>query len=366
MKIYFLIACLCISLSIKAQTDVPVDVPGIGYGATSASSTFRFDYLGKPVAHYGLGWYSENGTPSAYLSGYAGLKFFTSGGVKMMVGADGNVGIGTTNATTPLFVNGGSSMTNGWNKTATLRSTYPVLIFNSSDAKWAGLGYDNSSGFNLWVNAASDDLPGTGNIPFHVSNAGDISLGNGNAAFKLNVNGEADFTKYLRLRSNDQEMQFYRDGSVYGYLWSSSNGLHWGKGSGSNSITIDNSGNTGIGITDPKGYKLAVNGKIRAQEIKVEASPWPDYVFASDYQLPTLQETEKHIKDKGHLPGIPSAAEVKANGIDLGEMNAKLLQKIEELTLHLIEQNNRNQKQDAIIAKQQNEINQLKNKLSIP
>jgi hypothetical protein len=95
--------------------------------------------------------------------------------------------------------------------------------------------------------------------------------------------------------------------------------------------------NVGIGTSDTKGYKLAVNGKIRAQEIKVEASPWPDYVFAPDYELPTLQETEKHIKEKGHLPGIPSAAEVKANGIDLGEMNAKLLQKIEELTLHLIE-----------------------------
>lgn len=102
-------------------------------------------------------------------------------------------------------------------------------------------------------------------------------------------------------------------------------------------MTILNSGNIGIGTIDPKEYRLAVNGKIRAQEIKVEASPWPDYVFAKDYTLPTLQETEKHIKEKGHLAGIPSAAEVKANGIDLGEMNAKLLQKIEELTLHLIE-----------------------------
>jgi hypothetical protein len=95
-------------------------------------------------------------------------------------------------------------------------------------------------------------------------------------------------------------------------------------------------GNVGIGTATPK-EKLSVNGKIRAHEIKVETANWPDYVFAKDYELPTLRETEKHIKDKGHLPGIPSAAEVKANGVDLGEMNAKLLQKIEELTLHLIE-----------------------------
>lgn len=69
-----------------------------------------------------------------------------------------------------------------------------------------------------------------------------------------------------------------------------------------------------------------------------------------NYNLPSLQETEQHIKEKGHLPGIPSAEEVKNNGVDLGEMNAKLLQKIEELTLHLIEQNKQLQtKTDEII-----------------
>lgn len=116
------------------------------------------------------------------------------------------------------------------------------------------------------------------------------------------------------------------------------------------------SGDIGIGTLETRGYKLAVNGKIRAQEIKVEAFPWPDYVFAKDYSLPTLKETEKHIKEKGHLPGIPSAEEVKANGIDLGEMNAKLLQKIEELTLHLIQMEKKNDKQQA-------EIEILKSKL---
>jgi hypothetical protein len=92
-------------------------------------------------------------------------------------------------------------------------------------------------------------------------------------------------------------------------------------------VRYDAQGNVGVGTPDPKGYKLAVNGKVRAQEIKVEAANWPDYVFAKDYVLPSLKETEKHIQDNGHLPGIPSAAEVKSNGMDLGEMNAKLLQK---------------------------------------
>ncbi len=94
-------------------------------------------------------------------------------------------------------------------------------------------------------------------------------------------------------------------------------------------------GNVGIGTTLPK-EKLSVNGKIRAHEIKIETANWPDYVFAKDYQLRSLKETEKHIDEKGHLPDIPSAGDVTKNGVDLGEMNAKLLQKIEELTLYLI------------------------------
>ena len=105
----------------------------------------------------------------------------------------------------------------------------------------------------------------------------------------------------------------------------------------------NSNGNLGIGTVNPS-ERLSVNGKIRAQEIKVETANWPDYVFARDYKLPSLEETEKHIQEKGYLPGIPSATAVKENGIDLGEMNAKLLEKIEELTLHLIEQNKRIEK----------------------
>ncbi|MCF2873363.1 MULTISPECIES: hypothetical protein [unclassified Tenacibaculum] len=98
-----------------------------------------------------------------------------------------------------------------------------------------------------------------------------------------------------------------------------------------------NSGHVGIGTVDPGAWKLAVNGNIRAKEIKVETG-WSDFVFYDDYKLPTLEEVENHIKEKGHLKDIPSAKEVADNGIFLGEMDSKLLQKIEELTLYTIEQ----------------------------
>ncbi|WP_276090974.1 hypothetical protein [Pedobacter sp. JY14-1] len=127
-------------------------------------------------------------------------------------------------------------------------------------------------------------------------------------------------------------------------------------------MRITGAGNVGIGTTNPT-ERLSVKGKIRAQEVKVELANWPDYVFAKDYALPTLAETERHIKEKGHLPGIPSAAEVKENGVELGDMNKKLLQKIEELTLHLIEMKKENAKLGSLLTEQQTAIKELQLKI---
>ncbi|NAY93421.1 hypothetical protein GTQ34_16035 [Muricauda sp. JGD-17] len=102
-------------------------------------------------------------------------------------------------------------------------------------------------------------------------------------------------------------------------------------------MTMLANGNLGIGTANPDS-RLAVNGNIHAQEVKVDLVGWPDYVFKEDYDLPTLDEVEKHIKEKGHLMNIPSAKEVEENGIQLGEMNKLLLEKIEELTIYLIQQ----------------------------
>lgn len=125
-------------------------------------------------------------------------------------------------------------------------------------------------------------------------------------------------------------------------------------------------GNMNIGTESPNpNYMLQVNGKMRAHEIKVETNNWPDYVFTKEYKLPTLQETEKHITDKGHLPGIPSAKEVEAEGINLGEMNAKLLQKIEELTLHLIEKERKDKQQQSELNQQKEALQKIIGQLEI-
>lgn len=123
-------------------------------------------------------------------------------------------------------------------------------------------------------------------------------------------------------------------------------------------MTIRPDGAIGVGTplsSNPNGYLLAVNGLIGAKEVRVEntSTTWPDYVFASDYPLLTLNELEKYIKQNKHLPGIPSASNIEEEGgFKLGEMNVTLLEKIEELTLYLIETNKQN---EAL----QKEINEL-------
>ncbi|MEX0360810.1 MAG: fibronectin type III domain-containing protein, partial [Allomuricauda sp.] len=110
-----------------------------------------------------------------------------------------------------------------------------------------------------------------------------------------------------------------------------------------NGTTASYTGEVAIGTSSvPSGYKLAVDGKLIAEEVRVEFSgTWPDYVFKEGYDLPTLEEIQKHIDEHGHLPNIPSAKEVEADGMDVGEMNKLLLEKIEEMMLYIINQNRR-------------------------
>jgi hypothetical protein len=107
---------------------------------------------------------------------------------------------------------------------------------------------------------------------------------------------------------------------------------------GNRKMTLSANGNLGIGTTDPGSFKLAVNGKVWAQEVQVALSnPGPDYVFEKDYNLMSLEEIKAYIDKHKHLPEVPSAKEMETNGVNLSEMNMMLLKKVEELTLHVIE-----------------------------
>lgn len=113
-------------------------------------------------------------------------------------------------------------------------------------------------------------------------------------------------------------------------------------------VLFVNSGAVGIGISEAdaetklEGIALGVNGTIKATELIVELyENWPDFVFADDYELMSLYEVENYIKQNRHLPNVPSEAQVLEGGVNVGEMTSILLQKVEELTLHIIELNKR-------------------------
>lgn len=117
-------------------------------------------------------------------------------------------------------------------------------------------------------------------------------------------------------------------------------------------------GNVGIGTLTP-GARLAVNGEIQSKKVRVTQNGWPDFVFEPGYDLPSLHDIESFIKKNKHLPDIPTAKEIAAEGVDLGENQKKLLQKVEELTLYMIELNKRVDAQQKIIDAQQQLLNKL-------
>jgi hypothetical protein len=141
------------------------------------------------------------------------------------------------------------------------------------------------------------------------------------------------------------------DRFVIGY---SSNGT-WTPG-----MFISSTGYVGIGTNDTKGYRFAVNGDAIFNKVKVKAYPWSDYVFHASYRLRPLSEVEQYIKQYHHLPEVPTAEEVEKNGLDVGDNQATLLKKVEELTLYLIDQSKKLQQLDKSVQVLQEENNRLK------
>lgn len=132
---------------------------------------------------------------------------------------------------------------------------------------------------------------------------------------------------------------------------------------GTSTLFLNASGGAvAIGTTQPAaGYRLSVNGAVICTELVVqEPGDWPDYVFADDYELMPLEKVEQEIRAHRHLPGVPSAAEVREGGVSLGSMQARLLEKVEELTLYMLDQNRRLKAQAEELAALRAELESVK------
>lgn len=162
-----------------------------------------------------------------------------------------------------------------------------------------------------------------------------------------------DLQNGLLLYNSDSLSFQYYNGSAWKSVGSGSAAGSWM--TSATGIVYDSATSVGIGTSDTRGYKLAVNGNALFTAIKVKTySAWPDYVFDKHYNLPELPELERYIREHHHLPGILSAKEMQGQDMDVAEQQTALLKKVEELTLYLIDENKSLMEQN----KKLNEVNQ--------
>jgi hypothetical protein len=286
-----------------------------------------------------------------------------------------NVGIGTTNPTAKFEVIGGikakqgfftNSLPNGSVFTDGADRNDKCLVFAAGSLLGTGPGYSNTRMFHFY-DFPQSNLDTKPMLWFALEDRNDFNR------FRIvaETGGSTDMITSNRLQ--EVLMRVHEDGAdnVYMDLPKPNSRIVIGeygdylpqhkfvvRGSAKIEGNILTDSNIGIGTSNPD-EKLTVKGKIHAEEVRVDLLVPADYVFQkyytgasalkSDYVMPSLAEVEKYTKANNHLPSVPSAKEIKEKGLQLGEMSNLLLQKIEELTLYIIEQNKRIEKLEVVL-----------------
>jgi hypothetical protein len=217
----------------------------------------------------------------------------------------------------------------------TLRTSGPHLHFATDNKYTAYLGGQNAEfALNDAIGATKVNLATAGTTFF---NGGNVGIGTSNPTEKLYVAGGAvALDADQPLRGGGKWLISGNGSQVTVGAASPATNLRFDAGSTGRMFISGTSGFVGIGTTSPD-QLLTVKGTIHAKEVRIDLTvPGPDYVFELDYKLPSIDQVRNYIIQNKHLPEVPSAEEMKKNGVNVGEMNMILLKKIEELTLYII------------------------------
>jgi hypothetical protein len=268
------------------------------------------------------------------------------------ISRSGNVGIGTTaHATYKLSVQGEIHV----------NRDYPYLQFNSSywnSSSFIQTGVTHAAAANgnymVFYNPSSKgyNFRQGGMDALTILPTGLVGINNASPEGRLDIKAAGG---QLRLSGGTVAAGVWTNYTDQLYL------ADWATGKNGVQVNLSN-GNVGIGTFNAD-TRLTVNGKIKAEEVQVVVDVPADYVFDSDYKLMPLAEVAKFIQKNRHLPSVPSAAEIKEVGWNVGEMNNKMLEKIEELTLYIIQQNELIETLQQSIAQQQKQIETLNSKI---
>lgn len=308
---------------------------------------------------------SNGDAPNLLIDYYCGKNVYmctgVNGGNIVMTSAGlGKVGIGTDNPTAKLDVNGNlrvASLAGGGTASMVQADNNGVLSAVPVSATALNFWQSNNSGTDVFHNAgkvgigtnAPADLlqvgDGTNRLISGGAGAADLNYGTSYIGFNASRSSAGSWTIATDNAHNGGAIM-YSDifGNIYFSTVPTTGTSVQTKTDAeilaNSKLFIAADGSVGIGTVNTGGYKFAVNGEVRVKRLVVQTG-WSDFVFEKGYCLRTLGDVERYININGHLPDIPSAKYVEANGGDLGDLIKLQMQKIEELTLYIIEQNKR-------------------------